>query len=116
MKSSTGTSPRVLAGSRASDRRADRLAAGLARCEECFHTSIETLIDPFVLLRPVRDGAGAIVDFVYEYANDAACETNVPAREELVGMRVNPRMASMLGYAPEEMLGREGRGHVRARR
>jgi PAS domain S-box-containing protein len=92
MKSS---SPPALAGSQASNRRADRLAAGLARCEECFHTSIETLIDPFVLLRPVRDQAGAIVDFVYEYANDAACETNVLAREELVGMRVLERVTQL---------------------
>jgi PAS domain S-box-containing protein len=95
MKSSSSTSPVVLAGSRASNRRADRLAAGLARCEECFHTSIETLIDPFVLLRPVRDQAGAIVDFVYEYANDAACEANVLAREELVGMRVLERVTQL---------------------
>jgi DNA-binding response OmpR family regulator len=40
-----------------------------------------------VLLRPLRDQAGEIVDFVYEYANDAACETNVLEREGLVGMR-----------------------------
>jgi PAS domain S-box-containing protein len=95
MKSSNSSSPPVLAGSQASDRRADRLAAGLARCEECFHTSIETLIDPFVLLRPVRDPAGAVVDFVYEYANDAACETNVLGREELVGMRVLERVTQL---------------------
>jgi PAS domain S-box-containing protein len=95
MKSNNSSSPPVLAGSQASDRRADRLAAGLARCEECFHTSIETLIDPFVLLRPVRDEARVIVDFVYEYANDAACETNVLAREELVGMRVLERVTQL---------------------
>src|ERR1700733_7540088 len=63
------------------NRRLDRLAAGLAKCEECFHTSIEALIDPFVLLRPLRDDASGIVDFVYEYANDAACEANALARE-----------------------------------
>jgi PAS domain S-box-containing protein len=92
---SSSSSAAVLAGSQASDRRAEPLAAGLARCEECFHTSIETLIDPFVLLRPLRDQAGRIVDFVYEYANDAACESNVLAREELVGMRVRERVTQL---------------------
>ena len=57
--------------------------------------SIETLLDPFVLLRPLLDQTGAIVDFVYEYANDAASETNVLAREELVGMRVLERVTQL---------------------
>jgi PAS domain S-box-containing protein len=35
------------------------------------------------------------VDFVYEYANDAACEANVLAREELVGMRVLERVTQL---------------------
>jgi PAS domain S-box-containing protein len=72
------------------DRRVVRLAAGLERCEECFDTSVGSLIDPFVLLRPLREG-GKIVDFVYEYTNDAACEANVLAREELVGTRMLER-------------------------
>ena len=91
----SGSNRVAVAGPQASNRRVDRLAAGLARCEECFHTSIETLIDPFVLLRPLCDPAGRIVDFVYEYANDAACESNVLAREELVGMRVLERVTQL---------------------
>jgi PAS domain S-box-containing protein len=75
--------------------RPDQLAVGLAGCEECFHTSIETMIDPFVLLRPVRHESGEIVDFFYEYANDAACEANVLAREELLGMRMLDRSTQL---------------------
>jgi hypothetical protein len=51
--------------SMSTDRRVVGLAAGLARCEACFDTSVGSLIDPFVLLRPLRDG-GEIVDLVYE--------------------------------------------------
>ena len=57
--------------------------------------SIDTLIDPFVLLRPLLNEAGKVTDFVYEYANDAACETNMVAREELVGMRVLERFTQL---------------------
>jgi len=56
--------------------------------EERFHGCVEKLIDPLVLLRPVRDDAGRIVDFVYAYANDAARKTEVLGRKELVGRRV----------------------------
>lgn len=94
----------------------DRLGAAVGRClrdqveeglageaaeraeresQERFETSVETLIDPFVLLRPVRDATGEIVDFVYEYANNAACETNVLAREELVRVRVLERFTQL---------------------
>jgi PAS domain S-box-containing protein len=63
--------------------------------EERFHASIETLIDPFALLTALRDEAGGIVDFVYEYANEAACETNVLGREELVGTRLLERVTQL---------------------
>ena len=65
-----------------------RAAEALAASEARFRTSLETLIDPFVLLRPVRDTAGRIVDFVYEYANEAACVANRTTREALVGRRL----------------------------
>jgi PAS domain S-box-containing protein len=77
------------------NRRLDRLTEGLAVCQERFHASIETLIDPFVLLTPLRDEAGGIVDFVYEYTNEAACETNVLGREELLGMRMLERVTQL---------------------
>jgi PAS domain S-box-containing protein len=77
------------------NRRLDRLTEGLAECQERFHASIETLIDPFVLLTPLRDEAGGIVDFAYEYANEAACETNVLGREELMGTRMLERVTQL---------------------
>ena len=80
---------------KSTNRRCDALTVALATGERRFQSSIETLIDPFVLLRPLRDVAGEIVDFVYEYANDAACEANVLAREELVGMRVLERVTQL---------------------
>jgi PAS domain S-box-containing protein len=43
-----------------------------------------------MLLRPVRKG-GVIVDFVYEYTNDAASEANGVAREQLIGTRMLDR-------------------------
>jgi PAS domain S-box-containing protein len=73
-----------------SDGRVMRLEAGLARCEACFDLSIGSLIDPFMLLRPVREG-GVIVDFIYEYTNDAASEANGVAREQLIGTRMLDR-------------------------
>jgi PAS domain S-box-containing protein len=81
-------------GSGSCDRRIVQLAAGLARCEACFDLSVGSLIDPFVLLRPRRE-AGVIVDFVYEYANDAACEISALAREQLVGTRMLDRRAPL---------------------
>lgn len=60
---------------------------------ERFQASIETLSDPLVSVRPLRDQAGRIVDFVYEYANGAACVANILAGEDLVGMRVLVRVS-----------------------
>jgi hypothetical protein len=74
---------------------------------ERFQASIETLSDPFVSVRPLRDQAGRIVDFVYEYANGAACLTNILAREDLVG-DVCPRPGLEeygVGYAQGYVIG-----------
>lgn len=49
---------------------------------------LETLLDPHVLLRAVRDDSGAIVDFIFADANDAACEYNQVPREQLIGARL----------------------------
>ncbi len=47
---------------------ADRIRAG----EERFRRSIETMLDPFVLLAPRRDERGAVAGFEVAFANDAA--------------------------------------------
>jgi diguanylate cyclase (GGDEF)-like protein/PAS domain S-box-containing protein len=69
-----------------------RLVAGLSKCETCFDVSIGSLIEPFALLRPVRE-EGEIVDFVYEYANDPAKAASANAPEELVGTRMLAQLA-----------------------
>jgi PAS domain-containing protein len=77
-----------------SDRRVVRLVAGLARCETCFDVAVGSLIDPFVLLRPVRE-KGEIVDFVYEYANDACARASKVAPDELIGTRILAGLAQL---------------------
>jgi signal transduction histidine kinase len=65
-----------------------RAEARLAESERRFRTSIETLLDPFVIFRAVRGDDGRIVDFVYEYANEAACLDARLPRADLVGSRL----------------------------
>ncbi len=76
--------------SESTERRVVRLEAGLAKCEACFDVSVGSLIDPFALLRPLRE-SGEIVDFVYEYTNDAVCEASGLRHELLIGTRMLKR-------------------------
>jgi PAS domain S-box-containing protein len=75
----------AVGGSGSNNHEVVQLEAALATCVACFDVSVGSLIDPFVLLRPVREPDGVIVDFVYEYANLAACDANGLVPEELVG-------------------------------
>ena len=66
----------------------------LRASEERFRTAVESMLDPFVLLRAVRDEDGRIIDYVYEFANGAACQYLGLPRGELLGKRmltVRPR-------------------------
>ena len=65
-----------------------RAEAALTESETRFRATAETLIDPFAILRAVRDETGRIVDFVYEFANEAACVANRVARKEMIGRRL----------------------------
>ncbi|MFM2437506.1 MAG: hypothetical protein RLZ55_317 [Actinomycetota bacterium] len=49
---------------------------------------VDSLLDPHVLLQAVRDSQGAIVDFIYADANDAACDYMHIPHGELVGARL----------------------------
>ncbi len=49
---------------------------------------LETLLDPHALLRAVRGDRGAVVDFIYVDANQAACDYNRRSREDLLGARL----------------------------
>ncbi len=56
----------------------------LRKSEERFRTSIESLLDGFAVFSAVRD-TGKIVDFRYEYINEAGCQLNNKTREEQLG-------------------------------
>ncbi|MFO7628818.1 MAG: PAS domain-containing protein [Prochlorococcaceae cyanobacterium] len=66
-----------------------RLAISQQRLEQEraeLRATLDALIEPHILLAPVRDGSGTIVDFLYHDANPAACSYNRLPREQLVGM------------------------------
>jgi PAS domain S-box-containing protein len=70
-----------------------RAEAALKESEERFRTSVETMLDAFAIFSAIRDEAGRIVDFQYEYVNAAACRVIGMNREELIGR-------TMLGLLP----------------
>jgi signal transduction histidine kinase len=63
-----------------------------SRGDEYFRATVETMLDPFVMLEAIRDPAsvqaGPIRDFLIVYANNAACQTAQMTREEMVGRRL----------------------------
>ncbi len=71
----------------------DRLPAERAR----LRAPLDSLLDPHVLARAVRDDRGEIVDFEYVDANDAACAYNSRTLSELVGLRFRTLWASEAG-------------------
>ena len=69
---------------------AKSLGYGLAQLREQNRQRaiIDSLLDPYVLLRPVRDRMSRIVDFIYLDANRTACEYMKMDRDALVGARL----------------------------
>ncbi len=65
-----------------------RAEAELQRSRALLRGVLDSMPDPWVLLEPVRDERGRIVDFVYVDANQAACDANQLARPELLGQRL----------------------------
>ena len=68
------------------DRYTARLA--VARAHDLLRSVIDAQVDPHVLLRAVRDESGAVVDFVYEDCNAAACAFEGRERVDLIGATV----------------------------
>lgn len=60
----------------------------LARTRQTLRGVVDSLMDPWVLLAPVR-ADGRITDFMYVDANDAAAAHNKTSRNQLVGQRLN---------------------------
>ncbi len=50
--------------------------------------TLDSLLDPHVMMQPVRDGNGLITDFVITQANPAACSYQGTTRDKLVGKRL----------------------------
>ncbi len=62
--------------------------------EEKFRAAVETLLDGFAIFSAVHDEAGHIVDFRYEYINEAGCRLNRRSYGEQIGH-------TLLGLLPE---------------
>ena len=56
--------------------------------ERRLRATLDSLLDPHILLVAVRDSAGEVVDFEYADANAAACAYNGRTREDLIGRRL----------------------------
>jgi diguanylate cyclase (GGDEF)-like protein len=65
-----------------------QLYADIRNSEERFRTSIESLLDGFAIFSSVRDPAGRIVDFRYEYINDVGCKLNQRPPGEQIGRTI----------------------------
>jgi PAS domain S-box-containing protein len=65
------------------------LEAQLRSSRERFQAAVEAMPDSFLIISPIRDDHGEIVDFRYEYANDAYCTLIQRDRDQLLGRTVN---------------------------
>ena len=65
-----------------------REAAELQAGEQRFHLALESMLDSFTIVSPVRDAGGEIIDFRHEYVNDAYCALVGFDREQLLGHRL----------------------------
>ena len=66
----------------------DRLTLMDADVGRWTETTLDALSLAVVTLEPLRDQGGAIIDFVYVWANQAACVYNGMSRNEMVGLRL----------------------------
>ncbi len=69
-----------------SDRR--RAEAQLRASKERFDAAVGSMLDAFAIISPVRDEQGEVVDFRWEYVNDAYCELIGFDRGQLIGHRL----------------------------
>ena len=62
--------------------------AAMENERERLKATLDSLLDPHIILRPVRDSGGKITDFVIADANPAACAYDKMERDRLVGSRL----------------------------
>jgi PAS domain S-box-containing protein len=75
------------------------LEESLRASEQRFRGAVESMLDAFTIISPVHDGVGQIVDFRYEYANDAYCGLVACDRERLIGTTVGGLFPAFAGSA-----------------
>jgi diguanylate cyclase (GGDEF)-like protein/PAS domain S-box-containing protein len=63
-------------------------------------STLDSMIDPLILMDGVRDGHGALVDLRYADANQAAIDYNRIPRQELVGARLLDLFPGQLEHGP----------------
>lgn len=56
--------------------------------EARLRASLENLLDALAVFSAVRDESGRMVDFIFDYVNQAACELNRMPREAMLGKRL----------------------------
>ena len=86
VKSESGTFEGVVGGWRYVDELV-RAQQAIQAERATLRATLDSLLDPHVLLEAVRDESGQIVDFVYADANPAACAYNGLEYQDLVGAR-----------------------------
>ncbi|MGE5351823.1 MAG: PAS domain S-box protein [Acidobacteriota bacterium] len=65
-----------------------KLELNLLEKEVSFRTSIENMLDCFAIFEPLRNEDGKIIDFIFEYVNEAACRYSKSSRLELINKRL----------------------------
>lgn len=65
-----------------------RQVVGLENEQQRLRATLDSLLDPHILLRAIRDARNKITDFLVADANDAACRYNRLPREGFVGHRL----------------------------
>lgn len=69
-------------------RRWRQTSAALVVEQRRLNATLEILFDPYVIVEPVRDAGGRVVDFIYTEANPAACAWIGVDRHHLLGRRM----------------------------
>jgi diguanylate cyclase (GGDEF)-like protein/PAS domain S-box-containing protein len=69
-------------------RRWRQASAALVAEQRRLNATLEILFDPYVIVEPVRDAGGRVVDFIYTEANPAACAWIGVDRHHLLGRRM----------------------------
>ncbi|MEI8081160.1 MAG: PAS domain S-box protein [Actinomycetes bacterium] len=86
--SDTGGHPPGLVASLRDFDELTRARQGLDAERTRLRATLDSLLDPHVLLQAVRNESGVIVDFVYAEANAAACDYNGVKYQDLVGAQL----------------------------